>query len=120
MTYICFLLFSPPLLHLFFLSRDTFFSGLDNDDGAEEILNNCFRYFPLYIRPNESPRVSGPQSGLQGRYKGSNLPALNEPRLRTRILGAKLAYIGDEVGCPRAGEKEREEGMSLQREETDR
>lgn len=32
-------------------------------------------------------------SGLQGRYKGSNLPALNEPRLRTRILGAKLAYI---------------------------
>lgn len=66
-----------------------------------EILNNCFRYFPLSVRPNESPRAAEQdrtvlERELQGRYKGSNLPALNEPRLRTRILGARLAYTADE------------------------
>lgn len=67
---------------------------------------------------------------LQGRYKGSNLPALNEPRLRTRILGVKLAYIADGtggllrserttgIGAEGTGKGSRK--MSLQREEADR
>lgn len=86
----------------------------------------------VHARTTERDRTLDPREReLQGRYKGSNLPALNEPRLRTRILGAKLAYIADGArgllrsermrGWEREWERDGDgRKMSLQQEEADR
>jgi hypothetical protein len=91
-----------------------------------------FRYFPRNLagpnprggggkraekrRRREGERDFRVRAGWEGRYKGSNLPALNERRLRRRSLGTKLAYVvgvgqrgrlPEEVGGGEAGEGRR-------------